>query len=247
MGVDSRELSPAHRSSLARHGLLQRIGADPDAKLLLYVGRLVPEKNLGLLLDTLAMLHSENGRDWRLVLVGDGVERARFLAEAERRTPQSVRWLGHMQDRHQLARIYANCDVFVHPNPREPFGIAPLEAMASGLPVVAPDRGGVTAYADSNNSWIVPPAAKAFAEAACNAVSEGPVREGRIAKALATAARFRWDNVAGSFLDLYEDLGRRAQGEAVLFPPNFYSTPPEGSSPIARLTAGVLQRLLATR
>ena len=53
-----------------------------------------------------------------------------------------------------LADYYANADVFVHPNPKEPFGIAPLEAMASGVPTVAPDAGGILSYAtDENAGW----------------------------------------------------------------------------------------------
>jgi alpha-1,6-mannosyltransferase len=247
MGVDFHGLSPAHRSSLGRHGLLQRVGAGADATLLLYVGRLVPEKNLGLLLDTLEMLQKRNGRDWRLVLAGDGVERRRFLSEAARRTPGRVAWLGHVQSRAELARLYANCDAFVHPNPREPFGIAPLEAMSSGLPLVAPDRGGVTTYADSTNAWIIPPRPDAFADAICEMVSDGPAREFRIAKALTTAAQFRWENVAGSFLDLYGDFGRGGHGEPQRLQADFFSTTPAGKSPVARFTANIVQRLLTTR
>ena len=248
MGVDFHDLSPEHRSSLARRDLLHSAGAGPRATLLLYVGRLAPEKNLGLLLDTLEVLQVRGGRDWRLVVVGDGIERQRLLAEAARRTPRRVAWLGHVRDRYELARIYANCDAFVHPNPREPFGIAPLEAMSSGLPVIAPDRGGVTTYADSRNAWIVPPQADAFADAAWEAVSNSPVREIRIAKAIATAAQFSWENVAGAFLDLYEDLVRAAQGAPQRFPSDFFSTAPEGrGSPVARLTADLVQRMLATR
>jgi alpha-1,6-mannosyltransferase len=248
MGVDFGDLSPAYRTSLARHGLLQRAGARADATLLLYAGRLVPEKNLVLLLDTLETLQSRNERDWRLLVVGDGVERRTFLAEAQRRTPDRVAWLGYVHDRTELARIYANCDAFIHPNPREPFGIAPLEAMASGLPVVAPDRGGVTTYADSSNAWIVPAEAQAFAAAVSQAVTSNPARDLRIARALETAARFRWENTVGRFLDLYEDLASRHQGEAQGFAADFVSTAPGGTgSPVARFTAGVVQRLLATR
>jgi alpha-1,6-mannosyltransferase len=173
MGVDSHDFSPAHRSTLARHQLLQRTGARADSKLLLYAGRLVPEKNLGLLLDMLVELRKRSAHDWRLVVVGDGVARQRLLKERHRRVPRAIAWLGHIHDRTELARIYANCDVFVHPNPREPFGIAPLEAMAAGLPVVAPKVGGVTTYANAKNAWLALPVAKEFASAIEDAISEG--------------------------------------------------------------------------
>ena len=61
--------------------------------------------------------------------------------------------LGHL-DKELLADYYANADVFVHPNPKEPFGIAPLEAMASGVPVVAPNSGGILSYATDENIWM---------------------------------------------------------------------------------------------
>jgi len=249
MGVDCRGLSPTHRSSLARHYLLERLGAGRKAMLLLYVGRLVPEKNLALLLETLSSLQSRQGRDWRLILVGDGMERQPFLAEAARRgVGHLISWLGHIRDREELARIYANCDIFLHPNPREPFGIAPLEAMASGLPLVAPNCGGILSYADLSNAWIVPPAGEAFAEAVREAIANHNLRERRVANALLTAEKFLWENVANSFLDLYEDLLRPQRGEPSLFPADFFSTPPEtGKAAIAGGVAAVLQRLLATR
>ncbi len=73
--------------------------------------------------------------------------------------------LGQINDTETLANLFANCDAFVHPNPREPFGITPLEAMASGLPVVAPNSGGVLSYANSENAWLSEPTAECFSEA----------------------------------------------------------------------------------
>jgi glycosyltransferase involved in cell wall biosynthesis len=59
-----------------------------------------------------------------------------------------------------LADYYANADVFVHPNPREPFGIAPLEAMASGVPDARAERGRNFVLRDNENIWLVEPTAK---------------------------------------------------------------------------------------
>jgi len=254
MGVDCRGLSPSHRSPAARRALCERVRAAEDSALLLYVGRLVPEKNLRLLTETLSELHAQSERDWRLIVVGDGIGRDEFLAESECRAPARVVWLGHLRNRSELAQIYANCDVFVHPNPREPFGIAPLEAMASGLPLIAPDRGGVLSYANSSNAWIVRPTPQAFAQAIREAMLDHDLRQGRIANALQTAEQFRWESVANSFLDLYEDMVRATDmlessgKEGTRFPPDFVSTPPvSGRSTLARLTASIFQRLLATR
>jgi alpha-1,6-mannosyltransferase len=248
MGVDTHDLSPSHRSSVSRHTLLERVGAGADATLLLYVGRMAREKNLSLLIDTLEELHKWGQEDWRLIVVGEGIERAKFLAEADRRVPGRVGWLGHVRDRKELAKIYANCDVFLHPNPREPFGIAPLEAMASGLPLIVPDCGGVLSYATSTNAWKVPATAVSFAAAARQVVSNEHIREEKTAQALKTASEFSWEHAAGSFLDLYEDLYRTGQGQATKLGADFYSTAPHGrGSFVARYTASLVQRLLFTR
>lgn len=248
MGVDIHELSPRHRSSFSRYELLQHVRASHNSVLLLYVGRLAAEKNIGLLLDTLELVSKDARKDWHLVVVGDGGQRSQFLSDAARRMPGRVEWLGYVRDRKELARIYANCDVFLHPNPREPFGIAPLEAMASGLPVVVPDRGGVRAYADATSAWLAPADAVSFAQAAHDAVFEHETREEKTTRALQTAFEFRWERVAGSFIDLYEDLWHAHQGHVPRMGADFYSTPPAGrGSTVARLTAGLVQRLLATR
>jgi glycosyltransferase involved in cell wall biosynthesis len=102
-----------------------------------------------------------------------GLIRRRWLTgkqhSAIRRTPGRVglrvHLLGHTDGRDALADCYAHADVFVHPNPREPFGLAPLETMASGLPLVAPVSGGVLEYASAENAWLAEPTAAGFAAA----------------------------------------------------------------------------------
>jgi glycosyltransferase involved in cell wall biosynthesis len=96
----------------------------------LYAGRLVAEKNLPLLPDVMELLASDAEHDFRLVVAGDGVMRSTFEQICTQKVPGRVTFLGHIRGRDELAGLYANADIFVHPNPREPFGIAPLEAMA---------------------------------------------------------------------------------------------------------------------
>ena len=103
----------------------------PDGELLVgYVGRLAAEKRVDLLAATSRL------PGVRLVVVGDGPARR----EAERALPDAV-FLGE-RGGDQLARIYASLDVFVHAGPHETFGQTVQEALASGVPVVAPAAGG---------------------------------------------------------------------------------------------------------
>ena len=225
MGVDCSGLSPQLRSTGLRRSLAERAGGTEQSIVLLYVGRLVPEKNLGLLATSLRELIRRGGGDYRLVIAGEGMSRATFERACAEAAPGRVLFLDHVTDREELGRLYASCDVFVHPNPSEPFGIAPLEAMASGLRLVAPNTGGITSYADTSNAWLAPPDAVSFADAIEQAREDSERKSQRLACALKTAARHDWPSVAGQFLELYRDLAfafqQQTEPEAA---PQFVST-----------------------
>jgi len=114
--------------------------------------------------------------------------------------------LGHVSSREELASIYASCDVFVHPNPAEPFGIAPLEAMASGLPLIAPDCGGVTSYANDCNAFLVPPTAQDFARTILRACDRDAENALKVQAAIAAANALAWPKVTEMFFSLYDQL-----------------------------------------
>jgi alpha-1,6-mannosyltransferase len=211
MGVDVEGFSPDRRSADRRQWLCKQCGAAEDTKLLLYVGRFAPEKNLPLLIQVVRKL-SERSLDCRLILVGDGIELQKLQTLAQALAPGQVYFLGHVEQRDQLADIYANCDVFVHPNPREPFGIAPLEAMASGIPLVAPDEGGITSFATTDNAFLVHAGPDEFFSAVIEAL-DGSLAAPRVAAALKTAQDFRWDLATDSYLGLYEMLHQVFRGE----------------------------------
>lgn len=224
MGVDTKTFSPSWRSSAERTRWIERTGGSSGTALLVYAGRLAPEKNLGLLPDMMGRLARVWRRDYRLVVAGDGISRREFLESCRRTAPGQVEWLGYLARREELASLYANADVFVHPNPREPFGIAPLEAMASGLPVVAPPSGGLLSYATPDNSWLAAPTGEDFAAAVERVCDDEAERARRVAAAAETAGRFDWEHAAARYMELYRRLhaGRSGQDNAA---PYFYSTP----------------------
>jgi alpha-1,6-mannosyltransferase len=201
-GVDVTLFGPVRRSGDRRADLLERAGGTPHSTLLFYAGRLSPEKNIGLLVDTMRLLMADPAADYRLVLAGDGPcadgLRARSLRELEGR----VTLIGNL-DRDTLADCYASCDVFIHPNPREPFGIGPLEAMASGVPVVVPDAGGVLEYASHGNAWLARPEAPAFAAAVRSALRGDACR---VSAAMQTARRFSVRAAARGCFAVYDEL-----------------------------------------
>lgn len=188
-------------------------------RLVLYAGRLAPEKNLNLLMDAFSLV-AHTDEHCHLVLAGDGMERDRLEGLARQKFPGRYTFLGHISDRRQLACLYANCDVFVHPNPAEPFGIAPLEAMASGIPFVGPDRGGILTYATTENAWLVPPDAEKFA-AAIREVLEADVPLPKLAVARRTAEFYQAPGTASRFLELYEEFMEKG----IARDPDYLSTP----------------------
>jgi len=143
-GVDAVAYHPRHRRTAegltVRAGFLE--GAEPGTVLVGYVGRLAPEKRV----ERLARLAQVPGV--RLVVVGDGPSRAGLetllgSAGAGRGGPGAggAVFTGRL-DGPVLARAYAALDVFVHTGTHETFGQTLQEAMASGVPVVAPASGG---------------------------------------------------------------------------------------------------------
>jgi glycosyltransferase involved in cell wall biosynthesis len=109
---------------------------------------------------------------------------------AEKDLPGKVYFMDHLRDRHQLASALSNCDAYLHPNPREPFGIAPLEAMACELPVILPNQGGVRTYANSSNSWPVSADAISYTRAILDVFKYMEDRNHRLEEALKIAKSF---------------------------------------------------------
>jgi phosphatidylinositol alpha 1,6-mannosyltransferase len=154
-GVDTRHFHPGRRSAGWRRWLA---GGD-DTTVVLHVGRLAPEKNIDVLADSWRAAHERLGQRATFVLAGEGPETRRLLT----RLPW-VRQLGFL-DRGKLADVYASADICVLPSKTETCGLVALEAMASGLSVVAADAGGFRESIDHgrNGALVAPDDATGFA------------------------------------------------------------------------------------
>jgi glycosyltransferase involved in cell wall biosynthesis len=226
MGVSSGVFRPDKRNSGLRKWVRSLSAAPEDSTLLLYAGRLALEKNLQLLIDMMALLEESAPGAFHLVVAGEGPQRASLEHECRRRIPGAACFLGHVANREILSDIYANCDIFVHPNSREPFGIAPLEAMAAGLALVVPPTGGITHYVDSTNAWVVNADPQSFS-AAVQAIREDPERAELLRRnARATAEKFDWDRVIDGYFELYDELHELVQNprKKPRLAPAFFST-----------------------
>ena len=134
-GVDVDVFHPGRRSQPLRHAL----GVD-DKLVFVHVGRLAAEKNVETILGAFALARRLLPEDSvRLFIAGSGPHEARLRRQA----PDGVTFLGHLDRRHRLPELYASADGFLFASLTETLGLVILEAMASGLPVIAAPAGGV--------------------------------------------------------------------------------------------------------
>ena len=145
-GVDSAFFTPARRSESRRAAL----GAE-GRTLVLHVSRLAVEKDVDTLVAALQQSRAALGDAAVYVVAGDGPKAAEVRAGLP-----FARHLGFLA-RAELADLYSDSDLFVFPSPTETCGLVVLEAMASGLPVVSSDRGGVLEnMREGRNGRLVP-------------------------------------------------------------------------------------------
>ncbi len=164
LGVDTARFRPGRRRAGARRAL-----GDDARTVCLYVGRLSPEKGLDTLVAALPRLAAAGAVVW---VAGAGRLEGR-LREAARRYP--LRLLGFVADPERLADLYAAADVLVVPGAHETFGLVALEALASGVPVVAAAAGGPADLVTPEVGALVPPGdPEALVAAALRLAAEGP-------------------------------------------------------------------------
>lgn len=136
-GVDTEYFSPSKRNQELRLSY----GVQPEQALILYVGRLSPEKNLEALGEAFLLLEDRYPGRYALMFVGSGPSLPDVLRMCDEH--DNINYAGYQTIETGLADLYASADIFVQPSPNETFGLSPMEALASGLPVIAVHGGAV--------------------------------------------------------------------------------------------------------
>jgi D-inositol-3-phosphate glycosyltransferase len=223
-GVDLghfRPLAPAERAAARA-----RLGMPSDALLLLWVGRIEPLKGLDSLLEALALLLA-----WRpalrervrVLLVGGEPEEHAAAWNTEQRRLDTLRQqhgiaplvtFAGAQPHSDLPALYAAADLFVMPSHYESFGMAALEALACGTPVVASDVGGLQILIEHGRSGtLVPPADAAALAAQLDTLLHNDAQRAALrAGSLARAATYGWAHIAARLEDLYQEQIRAFAG-----------------------------------
>lgn len=170
-GIDRARFSPQHATADVRSEWLERCGLGEHAQLLVCVSRHHPEKRLGTLVE--AVRRANRARQVGLVMVGDGPLRA-WLERRVRGVPQ-VQLAGYLENRSVIAALLASADAMLHGSAAETFGFVLAEAMCSGLPVIAPNRGGAFDLVEATFSETYEPGnAEACAQAILRLLSRDP-------------------------------------------------------------------------
>jgi glycosyltransferase involved in cell wall biosynthesis len=214
-GVDGTLFRPDRPG---RQQVRQALGWGPDDLVISYVSRIAPEKNVSYLADALAIVATRRP-DVRILFVGDGPTRS----DLERRIGSIARFAGYRKGE-DLADHYAAGDLFAFSSLTETFGNVVLEAMASGMPVVALRAGGVGNTVQPGTTGLLveptePPAR--FAEAILSLVAEPTRRRAMAEAARAYALSQSWDAIMGELRHRYQlaiDVQASASAESAVRP-----------------------------
>jgi len=198
LGVD---LDLFHPSRGDRAALLRRLDFPADTRLLVFAGRPAKEKNIDSMVAAVEML----GDPYRLVLIGAGKD-AKYTSRVA-----AIQFEGEPE---ALAGVIASCDAFLHANENETFGLVVIEAMAAGLPVVGPNKGGVGELLDEGVGQLSNGVDPASLAEAVEALFARDLDALKLAARRRAETRHSWDHTFEGLIRLYTQLLSRSPRQA---------------------------------
>jgi glycosyltransferase involved in cell wall biosynthesis len=177
---------------------------------LLYAGNIKPHKNVDRVIEAFARLKKRGFEPLKLLIIGDEISKSPQLRRAVHRhhLHKHVRFLGFVPDA-TLAVLYRLADVFVFPSLYEGFGLPPLEAMASGTPVVTSNVSSLPEVVGDAALLVDPRDPDAIAAAVERILTDDALRRSLVQKGLARAHEFSWERSVRRIRDVYLEVGAR--------------------------------------
>ena len=178
-----------------------------DHRFVLYVGNIKPHKNLVRLIEAFSELRTGELEDLKLLIIGDEISKLPALRHAVHRHKlhKHVRFLGYVPD-DQLAVLYRLAAVFVFPSLYEGFGLPPLEAMASGTPVVVSNVSSLPEVVGDAGARR-PARHRLDRRRPALGADQSRARRGHAPERTRTAGEFSWERSVARTLEVYRRIG----------------------------------------
>jgi glycosyltransferase involved in cell wall biosynthesis len=212
---------PAERIIVVYNAIDDRFATPPDAEAVervreryqlsgpfaLYVGNIKPHKNLERLIDAFDLVRRGGYERLELLIIGDQISKYPRLRRAvdTHKLHKHVRFLGFVPD-DTLAALYRLATVFVFPSLYEGFGLPPLEAMASGTPVVTSNRSSLPEVVGDAAVLVDPYSASSIAEGIQKVLGDADLRRTLAARGLARAMQFSWESSIRRIHEVYMEV-----------------------------------------
>ena len=203
-GIDEHFSTPPPDEDVAR----VRERYQLDDPFILYAGNIKPHKNLERTIEAFHLLRKVGGFDQvKLVIIGDEIAKYAALRHAVHRHKlhKYVRFFGFVPNR-TLAILYRLSAVFVFPSLYEGFGLPPLEAMASGTPVITSNVSSLPEVADDAALLVDPLQPAAIADAMRRVLTDSQLRKDLSARGLARARQFSWERSIRRVHEIYGEV-----------------------------------------
>jgi glycosyltransferase involved in cell wall biosynthesis len=186
-----------------------------DHKFVLYVGNIKPHKNLVRLIEAFHELRRDDLEDLKLLIIGDQISKLPSLRRAVHRHKlhKQVRFLGYVAD-DQLAILYRLASVFVFPSLYEGFGLPPLEAMASGTPVVASNVSSLPEVVGDAAVLVNPYDVDAIVDGLRQVLTDPVLAADMSRKGIDRAREFSWERSVAKTWAVYQTIAGKASTAA---------------------------------
>jgi glycosyltransferase involved in cell wall biosynthesis len=181
-----------------------KVMPETSEKYILFTGSIEPRKNLVRLLRAYLMLPGQIKKEYRLLLAGFKGWENKEIVELMGKLGEKARYMGYV-DNETLASLYRKAACFVYPSLYEGFGLPPIEAMASGCPVVVSRVASLPEVCGDAACYVDPVDTESIAEGIINVLENRALRKDLITRGLERARLFSWERTAAETMRVFEE------------------------------------------